>query len=130
MLPKQATGMLLVFLSTMCYTTGNLLLSITGDDIPPLQSAFYRYSVQAAISFGWIAIGKRSQIHTTSTWMGSNRNFLKIFLRSVFGIISVAGWFSVIQQIPMADAIAINYLNIPVTTLLAAIFLHEPFRSI
>ncbi len=121
-------GMVLVFLSTLCFTTGNVLLSSVGRKVPPLQSAFFRFLVQASISFFSIAVTNRNQIYCISTWMGFSQNFRKIILRSLFGIMAVLSWYSVVQTMPLADATAINYLNIPTTSILAALVLKEPYR--
>ena len=121
-------GMSLVFLSTLCFTTGNFMLSIMGPKVPPLQSAFYRFSVQASISFFSIAVTNREHVYCVTTWIGLNHNFKKIILRSIFGILAVVSWFTAVQAMPLADATAINYLNIPMTSILAALILKEPYR--
>ncbi len=123
-------GMGLVFLSTLCFTTGNVLLSGMGKKVPPLQSAFSRFIVQASISFFSIAVTNREHIYSVSTWIGLRNNFKKIIFRSLFGIMAVVSWYTAVQSMPLADATAINYLSIPMTSILACIILKEPYRFV
>ena len=125
---NNAHGMLLIFLSTLCFSSGNCLMSAMGARVPPLQSAFYRYLTQSFISFLSIGITHRDKVHLGSTWFGSHKHFSKIFLRSFFGVMAVVSWFSSLQMLPLADATAINYFNIPLTSILASLVLREPFR--
>ena len=125
---NNARGMLLIFLSTVCFSSGNCLMSARGAKVPPLQSAFYRYLTQSFISFISIGITHRNQICLVSTWCGSWKHFTKIFFRSCLGIMAVVSWFTALQILPIADATAINYFNIPLTSILASLVLKEPFR--
>ena len=127
---NNARGMLLIFLSTLCFSSGNGLMSALGTKVPPLQSAFYRYSVQCLISLASIWVSTHpNRIYHISTWCGSQQQRNKMFLRSCFGIMAVVSWFSALQILPLADATAINYFNIPLTSLLAYVVLREPYRS-
>jgi drug/metabolite transporter (DMT)-like permease len=104
-------------------------MSTIGARIPPLQSAFYRYLIQCCISFLSIGVARRDKLHLISTWCGPWQHFSKLFYRSCFGVMAVASWFSALHVLPVADATAINYVNIPLTSILASYVLKEPYRS-
>jgi drug/metabolite transporter (DMT)-like permease len=127
---NNTRGMILILLSTLCFSSGNGLMSALGTKVPPLQSAFYRYSFQCLISLFsiWVSTHPK-RLWIMSTWCGSQQQMSKMFLRSCLGIMAVVSWFSALQILPLADATAINYFNIPFTSILAYIVLREPYRS-
>ena len=147
---NNGLGMILVFFSVLCFSFGNAFVNIMGVQIPVLQIVFIRGISQLFLALLLIASTSRSQFCSTATWIGAPKNWLRLLSRALFGVAAVVTAFTALQVIiasdiknfsiyvcfdpmhlfqrmPLADATAINYLNIPFTAALARLFLKEPY---
>ena len=125
---KLHQGMALITGSTICFSLGNCLMNVVGSKVPPLQSAFFRFLVQTVVSLISIMMTKGDQLIFSAERMRDSQKVFKILLRSCLGSMGLVSWFTALQMIHLADATAINYVSIPITSILAHFILREPYR--
>ena len=89
--------------------------------IPSMEIVFFRCFVSMLLCFVPIWRGR-------IPWLGSNR--LLLFLRGTFGTLALFFSFVVIQNIPLASAVTIQYLSPIFTAILAVFLLGEKVRHV
>ena len=89
--------------------------------IPSMEIVFFRCFVSMLLCLVPIWRGRLS-------WLGVNR--LLLFLRGTFGTLALFFSFVVIQNIPLASAVTIQYLSPIFTAILAVFLLREKVRAV
>lgn len=91
-----------------------------GETLSPFQIGFLRYLVQTLILLGIVALLRR-RLFTPETW----RAMPRFALCGVLIAVSVGSLFWALQYLPLANAIAIFFVEPLVLTAFSAIFLGE-----
>ena len=94
---NNSAGMILVFLSTLCFSIGNTFVNMIGKRIPALQITFLRATTQLIISVLLIGAMAGSRRHVASTWIGAPENRIKMFARGFLGIVALVTLFACLQ---------------------------------
>ena len=102
-LTNNGLGMILVFLSVLCFSFGNAFVNIMGLQIPVLQIVFMRGASQLFLALLLIASTSRSQFYSTATWIGAPKNWLRLLSRALFGVAAVVTTFTALQVIIASD---------------------------
>jgi drug/metabolite transporter (DMT)-like permease len=76
-----------------------------------------------------IAASRRGRCEL-KTWIGSVHRLHLFFLRGFCGCTALMCLFYGLQHVPLADATAINYLGIPLTAVVGALMLGDPFGAV
>ena len=108
----------------------NISISIISrglDPAHPLLTVVIRFSLQASLSLVAILILRRDKIHRLDTWLGRADKRLLIFWRGAWGIGGLTGWFLALSSMPIADATAIVFTNIPLAAIFAHLLLGEAY---
>jgi drug/metabolite transporter (DMT)-like permease len=121
-------GLVLVVLSSAAFASLSLLVSQSSRlGIPSLQSATVRFSVQTLLSALWISRAKHDQLDRQDTWLGKPENRRLLVLRGIIGAVAMCCLFYAVSTLPLADATCIAFLNVPLTTIIAACTLGERY---
>jgi drug/metabolite transporter (DMT)-like permease len=97
---NNSVGMLLVFLSTLCFSIGNTFVNMIGRRIPALQITLLRASTQTILSLLLIAFTAGPRRRVTATWIGARENWIKLFARGFLGILALVTLFASLQVAP------------------------------
>jgi drug/metabolite transporter (DMT)-like permease len=125
---QAATGVLLVLLSTLSFTIMSVAVNQIGSDMPTLQTTTYRFWAQLLLTLLLIPVLRRGKLRERQTWFGLPGNNLKLLARGAWGIGGLSCFFATLQNLPLADATAIVYLNVPLTALFSRFLLNEPYK--
>ena len=121
--PSHMRGLLFVLISGVLFSAMNIAISMISrgpNPAHPLLTVVIRFSMQFILSAIAICFMRRDKIHLPNTWFGARDKRFKICMRGVWGVGGLTGWFMALSSMPIADATAIVFINIP----LAAIFAH------
>ncbi len=91
--------MLLIFLSTLCFSFGNTFVNMIGKRIPALQITLVRASSQMTFATFLIGVTAGPRRHAPATWIGARENRIKLFARAFFGIVALITLFASLQVI-------------------------------
>lgn len=111
-------GIRYMLLSTFLFACMNVLVKIASH-IPAIEVVFFRSLISLLISY---AILKKNHI---SVW-GNNKPLL--IARGATGAVGLVLYFIIIQQIPLATAVTLQFLAPIVTAILGLLLLHERVR--
>lgn len=111
----KSKGIQFILLATLSFAVMNVIAKYLVD-FHPLQVVFFRAAGTAVFIIPYM-------IQQQISFIGNNPKLL--FLRSAFGLISLATFFIVIQRIPLGSAISIRYLGPIFGAILAYFFLKE-----
>jgi len=124
-------GLLFVLISGILFSIMNIAVSMIarGQDHPahPLLTVVIRFSMQFILSILAIFFMRREKIHLLNTWLGARDKRLKICMRGVWGVGGLTAWFITLASMPIADATAIVYMNIPLAAIFAFFVLGEAY---
>jgi drug/metabolite transporter (DMT)-like permease len=98
--------------STLAFALMNVFVKQLSH-LPAMEIVFFRCLISLVACF----YGLR---YTNADWLGNNR--LLLILRGTFGTIALYTFFLTIQNVPLANAVTIQYLS-PIFTTIIAIFL-------
>ena len=114
---RNATGILWMIASGLCFVAVTMLVKLVGDRIPPAQSAFLRYVLGLVFLIPMIRPIFAARL---------TRRQLRLFgLRGLAHTLAVVLWFFAIARIPLAEVTAINYLSPVGVTIGAALIFGE-----
>ena len=120
-LGRPIEGVLWMLLTGLCFVAVNAIVRHLGTDLPAAQSAFVRFAwgvVFLAPSL-WL-LARRGLPEGTAALFG---------WRGVVHTAAVVLWFYAMARIPIAEVIAIGYLNPVVVTIGAALFFGEALAA-
>ena len=129
-MPQQLLGLLCVLGSTLFFSGMSLgvsLLSRAPDTAPPLITVTARFVAQASLSAAAIALLRRGRLAQPATWLGSRGRRYAIVARGGWGVCGLTCWFLSLTAMPLSDATAITYLNIPLSAIFARLLLKEAY---
>lgn len=115
-------GITLKLVSTLVFAGMLVSIKLVGDRVPPGEVVFFR-SFFALVP-----------VLLYLRWQGALRPMLATerpvghMVRSLYGVTSMFLWFTALQLLPVADALAITYAAPLLTVALAAILLGETVR--
>lgn len=112
-------GVKYMLLSTFLFACMNVLVKLVSD-IPAVEVVFFRSIISLVISYG-ILKSKKLPI-----W-GNNKKLL--IARGATGAVGLILYFMLIQQIPLATAITLQFLAPIVTAILGWVLLKEHFKA-
>jgi drug/metabolite transporter (DMT)-like permease len=108
--------------STIAFAVMLIFVKLIGSRVPAGEVVFYRSIIALVPVLTWVC------------WRGEFPNGLKTrrpwghLVRSVVGVMAMVLWFTGIQRLPIADALAITYAAPLMTVGLAALLLGELVR--
>jgi drug/metabolite transporter (DMT)-like permease len=112
-------GVLWMLATTLLFVSVNGILRHLGTELPAAQSAFIRFAFGLVILAPalWSLRGMR---FPAATW--------RLFgWRGALHVVAVIFWFWAVARVPVAEMVAIGFLNPVVVLLLAGLFLGEGF---
>ena len=112
-------GMRYMLLATFLFSCMNALVKFV-PNIPAVEIVFFRSVVSLAMSY---AVLKSQKVYV---W-GNNRKLL--IARGLTGAVALVLYFMLLQQIPLATAITLQFLSPIFTAMLGVVLLHERVRS-
>jgi drug/metabolite transporter (DMT)-like permease len=118
--PAFASASLFMILSVTLFTISHGIVRGVGKDIHPIEIAFMTNLFSFAFFLPWLIRTRFRPLRTTKIhthWM-----------RAVFNVFAVCGWYFALTITPLADAVALSLTGPLVATLGAVIFLGEPAR--
>jgi drug/metabolite transporter (DMT)-like permease len=126
-LTQNAMGMTLIFAAQISFSASNSTVAFIGTRVPSLQTTLCRFWTQGAVAVLAIGIRQQGRLGQLRTWLGSPEKLPLFACRGIFGCIALICLYYGLQRMPLADATAINYCNIPLTALVAAVLLGDSF---
>lgn len=132
----HAAGLLLVVGSSLLFSAMSLCVVLIAREPPPatpvLQVVLSRFVLQfvltpPAIAAFAAARGDCARLRVASSWLGQPRNRVKLLVRGGWGIFGLSCFFLSLSSLPIADATAITFTNVPLSALFARLFLKEPY---
>ena len=134
-----AQGLLLVAASSLLFSGMAFCVALIARLPPPgtpvLQIVTTRFALQflltpPAIAAAAFARGDRARLRVATTWLGQPANRLKLITRGSWGIGGLSCYFYALSSLPIADALAITYVNVPLSGLFARALLREPYTRL
>lgn len=117
--PSPLAGVLWMFGSGLLFVGVNGLVRALGTDLPAAQSAFLRFA------FGMVFVAPALVMLARG---GVGRPVLRLAaLRGGLHVCAVVLWFFAMARLPVAEAVAISYLNPILVTLGGAVLFGERF---
>ncbi|HKP59997.1 MAG TPA: DMT family transporter [Polyangiales bacterium] len=111
-----------MLVAAFAFSVMTLLVKLAGQRLPAQEIVAARALL--TLVFSYVAL-RRAGIAT----LGSGRPLL--WLRGVFGFLALSSVYYAVTHLPLAEATVLQYLHPPLTALLAALVLREPFdRSV
>lgn len=109
-----------MLLATFYFAMMNIFVKAVSH-LPTMEVVFFRCGISLAICL--------YLLHKENVdWRGSNRKLL--FLRGVFGTISLYAYFVTLAHMPLGTAVTIQYMSPIFTTILALVILDEKVRPV
>ncbi len=109
-----------MLLATFYFAMMNIFVKAVSH-LPTMEVVFFRCGISLAIC---LYLLQKEKVD----WRGSNRKLL--FLRGVFGTVSLYAYFLTLAHMPLGTAVTIQYLSPIFTTILALVILDEKVRPI
>ena len=126
-LSEAVLGMAMVLISTFCFSSAALCVSLVGSAVPSLVSALVRFSAQVLLTILTIAVTRRGKLLQASTWFGTPSKRFMLLRRGLWGVGGLSSYFLAISMISLSDATSLTFANVPMTAVLAYFFLKEPY---
>ena len=126
-LSEAVLGMAMVLISTFCFSSAALCVSLVGNAVPSLVSALVRFSAQVLLTVLTIAVTRRGKLLQSSTWLGTPSKRFMLLRRGLWGVGGLSSYFLAISMISLSDATSLTFANVPMTAVLAYFFLKEPY---
>jgi len=126
-LSEAVLGMAMVLISTFCFSSAALCVSLVGSAVPSLVSALVRFSAQVLLTILTIAVTRRGKLLQASTWLGTPSKRFMLLRRGLWGVGGLSSYFLAISMISLSDATSLTFANVPMTAVLAYFFLKEPY---
>ena len=121
----------MVLSSTFAFSSMALLVSLMGHrSIPSLQSAVARYWLSLLLSLATIAIARRGALCTASTWIGEPHHRRLLLIRGLWGAGGMSSYFWALSKLSIGDATVLMFVNVPLTALMAAVLIGEPYTLV
>lgn len=117
---SSVAGVLWMLASGLCFVGVNGIVRALGTDLPAAQSAFLRFAFGVVFVAPALVALVRAGIPAPVMRLAA--------VRGVFHIGAVVLWFYAMARLPVAEVVAIGYLNPILVTLGAVILLGEAFR--
>lgn len=108
-----------MFLSTLAFSLANVFVKQVSH-IPAMEVVFFRTTIASVFCIVGLQRAK-------ADWRGNNNVLL--LLRGLFGTTALFLFFLTLQNIPLASAMAIQYLSPIFTSIIAIFVLSEKVRS-
>jgi drug/metabolite transporter (DMT)-like permease len=116
---RVLAGVLWMLASGLCFVAVNGIVRAMGTDLPAAQAAFLRFAFGMVFSapalLGLLRTGVAAPVMRLAAWRG------------LFHIGAVVLWFFAMARLPVADVVAIGYLNPILVTLGAVVLFGERF---
>ena len=128
--PSHIRGLLFVLISGTLFSIMNIAISMIArgpNPAHPLLTVVIRFSMQFILSLVAIFFMRRDKIHLPNTWLGARDKRFKICMRGLWGVGGLTAWFITLSSMPIADATAIVYINIPLAAIFAFFILGESY---
>jgi Permeases of the drug/metabolite transporter (DMT) superfamily len=116
-------GILLMLLSSLLFSAMQVIINITGKQIPLMEQVFFRNIISLAISF--VIIRKKGL-----SLFGEKKDQLLLFMRSGFGLLGLVSLFYAASRASQADVTILSKLSPFLITLFAYLFLKEKIAKI
>lgn len=113
-------GIILILLSALFFALMAATVKYL-DGIPIAEKIFFRNLLGFIVATYLIVKNKKSML-------GNNKKLL--ILRSIFGLLGVAGYFYALSYLPLADSVILNKMSPFFVLLLAAVFLGEKIKKL
>ncbi|MFT5336216.1 MAG: drug/metabolite transporter (DMT)-like permease [Luteibaculaceae bacterium] len=113
-------GVIYMIIATTCFALVNTCVKFL-DRFPVQELVFFRSAVSIILC---LVIIRQKKLPL----FGNNKKWLLI--RGVFGTIALTLFFVTLQNMPMASAVAIQYLSPIFTILIASLFFKETFKKV
>jgi drug/metabolite transporter (DMT)-like permease len=126
-LSEAVLGMAMVLVSTFCFSSAALCVSLVGDSVPSLVSALVRFSAQVILTIITIAVTRRGKLGDSATWLGTPSKRFMLLRRGLWGVGGLSSYFLAISMISLSDATSLTFANVPMTAVLAYFLLKEPY---
>ena len=129
-------GLALVLSSSLLFSTMSVSVVLIARDggTPLLAVVASRFASQflftlpaIPIATRWAHADWRTRLAASETWIGHAENRVKLFTRGAWGIAGLSLWFASLSTMPMAEATAITYTNIPLSAIFAHVLLGEAY---
>jgi drug/metabolite transporter (DMT)-like permease len=118
---RPVAGVMWMALTGLCFVAVNVIVRHLGEGIPAAQSAFIRFAFGTLFLLPVLVPVLRAGLPAGSWPLFAGRGFVHIA--------AVVLWFHAMARLPVAEAIAIGYLNPVLVSLGAALVFAEPFRA-
>ncbi|MFP4290424.1 MAG: DMT family transporter [Cyclobacteriaceae bacterium] len=112
-------GIQYMLLSTFLFACMNVLVKLVSH-IPAVEVVFFRSLISLLMSYSILRVKK-------IPLLGNNKPLL--IARGVFGALGLILYFTIIQQIPLATAVTLQFLAPIVTALLGMLLLREQVKG-
>ena len=121
-LPAPLQGALLMTAAALMFAAMNATIKLAAEEgLHPFQMAFFRNAFALAFMLPWLMRMGRGVLHTER---------LQAHLwRAVIGLAAMLCWFTAVVNMPMAEAVALNFTIPLFATAGAALFLGETVRA-
>lgn len=112
-------GIRLMLIGTLGFTAMQVLIKELAI-FPVFQIVFFRSLITSLLCMSYLR-------HRGISLIGKNQKYL--FLRAIFGIISMALFFATVQRMPLGASVSLKYLSPIFTAIFAVIFLNEKMKN-
>lgn len=116
-------GILLMLLSALLFSAMQIIIHITGEQVPLMEQVFFRNIVSLVICF---VIIRRNGL----SMFGPRKYQPLLFTRSVFGLLGLVSLFYAVARAAQADVTILSKLSPFLITLFAFLFLREKIAKI
>jgi drug/metabolite transporter (DMT)-like permease len=121
--PTKQKGILLMLLSALLFSAMQVLINMTGKQIPLMEQVFFRNIISMAICF---IIIRRNNLPL----FGGLKDQPLLFMRSIFGFLGLISLFYAAARATQADVTILSKLSPFLITLFAYLFLKERIAKV
>lgn len=121
--PTKQKGILLMLLSALLFSAMQVLINLTGKQIPLMEQVFFRNIISMAICF---VIIRRNHLPL----FGGLKDQPLLFMRSIFGFLGLISLFYAAARASQADVTILSKLSPFLITLFAYLFLKERIAKV
>lgn len=121
--PTKQKGILLMLLSALLFSAMQVLINMTGKQIPLMEQVFFRNIISMAICF---IIIRRNDLPL----FGGLKDQPLLFMRSIFGFLGLISLFYAAARATQADVTILSKLSPFLITLFAYLFLKERIAKV
>jgi len=109
-----------MILSVTLFTVSHGIVRGIGENIHPIEIAFTTNLFSFVFFLPWLVRTRFKPLRTTRIYTH--------WMRAVFNVCAIGGWYYALTMTPLADAVALSLTGPLVATLGAVLFLGEPAR--